>query len=273
MEMLAVVADKVGLLAAKQHDVASFEARCHKARGMIDSITRCHHEACGCAMLLPNLKDTQLETKHITLYIQTADGGGQGGGASEATADINVLRKVSISNLRPVITLPDLTSVGALMQWMKGKPQPYTSFSAQTILNTVDGFLYGLAASLGQEVARESDFVANLEFVVDMYRNVMEAFRQMDGVEGHMKVELRSREMLSVWIAYCVVHEADKAAIPLVGDYGVALQWKDLRHLVLADRKAWEAVLAVRAYLQQSDYLIARPLFSLRSQTATFAFY
>jgi hypothetical protein len=64
-----------------------------------------------------------------------------------------------------------------------------------------------------------------------------------------MRVELRSREVLVAWAAYCLVHAAACREQPLL-QYGVGLDGKDLRHLVLGDRAACNAQLAVAAYLQ-----------------------
>jgi len=62
---------------------------------------------------------------------------------------------------------------------------------------------------------------------------------------------------------YCLLHEAATRHHPPAAGYGVALSWQDIQHLVLGDRRAHNAALAVAAYLRAHT----RPggeLFSLR---------
>ena len=66
-----------------------------------------------------------------------------------------------------------------------------------------------------------------------------------------MRVELHSREVLVAFTAYCLIHAATAADVPWLTQYGVGLTWQDLSHLVLADRAACDAALAVAAYLRQ----------------------
>jgi hypothetical protein len=66
-----------------------------------------------------------------------------------------------------------------------------------------------------------------------------------------MGVELRSREVLLTWAAFCMVHAATGNNYTILRGYGVSLRWQDLRHLVLSDRAACDALLAVAAYLQE----------------------
>lgn len=42
-------------------------------------------------------------------------------------------------------------------------------------------------------------------------------------------------------VAYCLTHASAVHAHPLAALYGVCLSWKDLKHLVLADRAAVDA--------------------------------
>jgi hypothetical protein len=82
------------------------------------------------------------------------------------------------------------------------------------------------------------------------------------GVTG-MSAQLRSREVLVAWVAYCLVHAAACREHPLLLQYGVGLDWHDLRHLVLSDAAACNALLTVAAYLQSSTQA-HREAFSLR---------
>ena len=66
-----------------------------------------------------------------------------------------------------------------------------------------------------------------------------------------MQVELHSREVLVTWVAFCLVHAATSKQHPVLQQYGAALDYRDLRHLVLSDCAANDALLAVAAHLQR----------------------
>lgn len=66
-----------------------------------------------------------------------------------------------------------------------------------------------------------------------------------------MKADLCSRCLLVAWVALCLVHAAAGRQHPLLLEYGVGVSWQDLRHLVLTDKQAEDAMLAVAAYLRR----------------------
>ncbi len=79
---------------------------------------------------------------------------------------------------------------------------------------------------------------------------------------ARMQVELRSRGLLVCWVALCAVHAAAALQHPMLLKYGVAVDWKDLKHLVLSDRPAVDAALAVASYLRRHAQP-GQPAFSL----------
>ncbi|CAM9398568.1 unnamed protein product [Choristocarpus tenellus] len=66
-----------------------------------------------------------------------------------------------------------------------------------------------------------------------------------------MRVKLQSRETLVVWVAYCLVFATSQETFSVLRHYGVGLRWKDLRHLVLNNKVAVDAALAVSTYLRE----------------------
>ena len=52
-------------------------------------------------------------------------------------------------------------------------------------------------------------------------------------------------------MAFCLVHAATSKQHPVLQQFGVSLDQHDLRHLVLSNRAACDALLAVAAYLQR----------------------
>lgn len=56
--------------------------------------------------------------------------------------------------------------------------------------------------------------------------------------------------LLQAWCAYCLMEAASTQQHPLLKEYGVSLDWTDLRHLVLSSKQAKDAAHAVAAYLK-----------------------
>lgn len=80
---------------------------------------------------------------------------------------------------------------------------------------------------------------------------------------SRMRADLHSRWLLIVWAAYCCIHASTGRTHPLLLTYGVPLDFHDLRHLVLSDRPAVDAMLGVAAYLQ-AHTRPGRAVFTLR---------
>jgi hypothetical protein len=115
--------------------------------------------------------------------------------------------------------------------------------------------------------------VGRLLEVVNEYRKVFQRF-ETDLDKGYLMMsELRSRELLLVWISYCLVFAAAKHAhSALMSTVGVALRYKDLEHLVLSDRESWAVAIDVSSFLRQHHLSEQSELFSLRAPDATFCF-
>ena len=86
-----------------------------------------------------------------------------------------------------------------------------------------------------------------------------------------LRVEHISKEVLVVWIAFSLIHKTMKQKIPLIAQYGVSLNWKNIRHFVLSDKEALIASLNVSTYLEQST-VKGKKLFSLKDQSNTLEF-
>jgi hypothetical protein len=157
--------------------------------------------------------------------------------------------------------------VAALQQ-----PWAETDLSYLHRLKSIERVLFGwVAAGISKASLTEPEVFA-LEQVVDIYSNLLHSFSATPAGAAYMAQELRSRELLVVWAAYCLMdasarHHHQKC----MAGYGVSLQWTDLRHLVLSDRAAVDAALGISDYLKANDR--GAGLFSLRDEgQATFAF-
>lgn len=66
-------------------------------------------------------------------------------------------------------------------------------------------------------------------------------------------MEARSREVLVVWISFCLIFKKSMCFSPLVKEYAPAVDPRDLCHLVLADRKAVDALGNACVYLSEQS--------------------
>ncbi|OWZ16492.1 hypothetical protein PHMEG_0009705 [Phytophthora megakarya] len=88
-----------------------------------------------------------------------------------------------------------------------------------------------------------------------------------------LDVEQRSREMLVMWIAFCLVHQRIINEVPLCTQYNIALEWRDLKVAVLRDKAAISALQTVAKYIRTwNQKTHGYPLFHLTNQAPTFAF-
>ena len=171
---------------------------------------------------------------------------------------------------RTFVPFPQLLS--ALQAW----GQSGGSVETQLALCSVEHELFQRAAqgfeSSAVSLAADADQEALLA-AVDTYRELLRSFLASPAGEGRMQVEGRSREQLVIWVAYCLMDAVARKTYNIsMRGYGVAVHWQDLRHLVLSDREAVDAALAVSAHLSKRT-VPGRELFSLRDQgQATFAF-
>ena len=89
------------------------------------------------------------------------------------------------------------------------------------------------------------------------------------GMQARLDVEFRSRELLVVWLAYCMAHKRTNCEYDILNKYGVGLRESDLQFLVLFDKRAVDAALTVAKYLRACSFK-GEPIFSLRGTDKTF---
>ncbi|KAJ1443982.1 hypothetical protein B484DRAFT_389183, partial [Ochromonadaceae sp. CCMP2298] len=105
--------------------------------------------------------------------------------------------------------------------------------------------------------------------LVETYRLAVAQLQQSKTGAALLSVEVKSRELLVVWVAFCVAHRATRISSPLLGEYKAAPQWQNLQNLVLSERRAVDSALHVAAYLRGVDGQGGRPVFSLLCDDAT----
>ena len=152
--------------------------------------------------------------------------------------------------LRPFTPFTQILEALKSPAWKNAKD----SVTAQLALRSVEDELFRRAnAGFGPDITSglvESELTA-LQETVDLYRQLLHNFLLTKAGMASMRVELLSRELLVVWIAYCLTDASAVNHHPqIMGAFGVSLHFDDLRHLVLSDKQAVDAALSVGSYLK-----------------------
>ncbi|KAJ1474778.1 hypothetical protein T484DRAFT_1910816 [Baffinella frigidus] len=273
MLMLRDAVERGGAISdAEQHDMAFFDARCAVVRHEMERASRQAAERAAAARHLPpQLALSDFVVRNPTLSPPPAvEAPCTGDGLDQRLA-----REAANIGWLPA-PLADAASWREAEGWL-ARPQLRDAIArgeatgVQLALANVERLVYTrtelLEAGRGGEVD-ESEVLA-LESLVETYRLAQRGFVGSASGGARMQAELRSRETLVVWAAFCLVHQATQGGFPLLGDFGVALDPRDLRHLVLADKLAVDALLRCAAYLHTAGWDVKPCVFSLRAGDGT----
>ena len=255
-------------------DMEAFEARCVLVRHQLEQKAEQCAEAVAANFKLPLQDKSELQCSNMVLSppeemppAKLPDG-------------INAARTKAAANLSWLPTAPTDCIMDSLSSWLlhnrlaAGKG----SVAALYLLETVERTFFAKVEELMDAERREYEtgeiasrkWVEQIELIVDQYRRVMASFCASSDFSATLTVERKSRELLVVWCAFCLVH---KATLPfefqVLSSYSVALRPDDLRHLVLSGRLAIEAAQHVAAYLREHTKS-GRDVFSLRPTDVTF---
>eukprot|EP00957_Ditylum_brightwellii_P098067 7470178-Ditylum_brightwellii.AAC.1 len=141
--------------------------------------------------------------------------------------------------------LPSTPTLGGISQWLDQPKIKCTQTSSTyiLILRKIEGFIwYLIDKGFGNHSFDDSD-IDNLVKIVDCYRSTLHEFHKRDECKALMQVELTSQELLIVWAVYCLIHATAKHKHKEeMEKFGVALNFEDLRHLVLSDKRAIDMV-------------------------------
>ena len=280
MQMLFETVREGSVLTNNGHAMTSFDARCCLVRFQLEEAINVRVDQ---AMqlpghILPLLKRAEVHTREPKLSLPESKD------PDHAAGDLDAARERAAANLGWLPAPPTTELFGvqmalsALSTWLdhpKLQPKQGDSVAAQLVLRSVEACVFGCFSSF---IARTAEvFTCDLAGVVCVlienilmkYRLVMNAFRKAPG--AMMLAEVDSRELLMVWVSFCLVHKISAQAEPLLlGDYGIALDSRDLRHLVLSDATHVDAVIELVKYLHAHR---DRPfIFSLRDRDSTMNF-
>ncbi|GLC47557.1 hypothetical protein PLESTB_000000900 [Pleodorina starrii] len=292
MQMLAAAATKAATLAADGYDMSAFEAACRQAEQHLRAAAGERALIAARALELPpaDSPDFQGSCRPPCGVLPPAFTPGreaeeQGLAAARQRASRNLgsvpllppgsssFRQVLAALSQPAWSKPD-SDVGALLALRSVERE---LFYRATMGSSGSGS--GNGGSSGSGVggdgglgfdhpvnALSADEVAALEQVLDAYRVAVQRFLASPAAAAQMRVEQMSREVMAVWVGYCLMHTAARLQHPQLESFGAFSDHTDLRHLVLSDRLAVDAALAVAAYLQRCKRRggSGRELFSLR---------
>ena len=169
------------------------------------------------------------------------------------------IRQLSRSNI-DLIPVTGSSNLAEVLRYVETL-EKYSFMNSSTILHlfltTIEQSFCGESRHL-----RDSYYsvdISSVEKLVNKYRlrnrELLKIF--IDSSTGDVKpglvVELLSKEMLVMWIGFALVHKTLKQQHPILGNYGVPLNWKSVSHLVLSRKIAQEASLEVSAYIKRNS--------------------
>eukprot|EP01036_Dinobryon_divergens_P022332 gene22332-30577_t len=270
MEILAAVAVNISTLAENDLDVTPQEDKCLQCRLRLDELVREKMERKAAEYVLPNLSPSSLLVNDISLTMPRKVLVIPPPTATMSVADIN--RQLRCYQMCPP---PEQYAIHFLTTWTKSITSQDSTFSGLcAVVNSVEESLYYWAADLtnegeGEELSCEN--ISELPLLWSQYSQTMGQLQSHATAKHLSGVELKSRELLSAWIIYCLLHRAVRIHFPLVREYDVCLRGCDLRHLVLSDRRAIDAATAVHRYLSRHS-TTRQELFSMRMPEISYKF-
>jgi hypothetical protein len=98
-----------------------------------------------------------------------------------------------------------------------------------------------------------------MDVVLQHAERTASQLRMQPTLPARLLVEQRSLVTLLAWLSYALVHRAASSAHPLLVEFGMALRFDHLQHLVLADGRARHALPLVCGYLRQRPALARGP--------------
>eukprot|EP00978_Attheya_sp_CCMP212_P023960 scaffold74582_cov30-Attheya_sp.AAC.1 len=170
--------------------------------------------------------------------------------------------------LFPILEDPRSMDISSLRDWVVASTkQKESNSSTWVILKGIERYLWHQV-----ELDFENDTIAidsevdALDEVVHLYCTTLHGFRGSLNKNSDRLAEIKSREVLVVWVAYCLVFASvKKHCSRTMNGIGVGLNFKWLGQLVLSDRTSWETACKVARYLAKQKTESCPGLFSLES--------
>lgn len=263
VQMMHVVSEKCGVAGDLGHDFSSELQRLLIARKQLDTLLAERSADDAKSLTLEQLPPSFVRVSRcvppvISLPPAT-------GHVLELGLDWASLKARAKNNLGWLPLLRPGDDMQTMYDWLMAPQHDKKTPSALLRLQTVEAVMFTLASG-GFEVS--SKVLSQLLQVVDEYRTILDVFIKSSEAAVLMQTELRSREFVVTWIAYCCAFNCAKRKYSAVmGGFGVSLKATDLRHLVLSSRKAVDAALCVGEFL--TVHYTEKPIFQLSNEAPT----
>ena len=273
MSIISCICNNCSLLAESDCTVSEFETRCKSIRQRLED-------------------DAKKTKKKWNLQKIASAGGHEDTGLSElgwanfdlnlpppivcstANADfLSVYRKRIDQNLCTLNSVPDDTcAIEVMISWIQNIDESIKSRSIvesegrQLAISSIQHWLYKRLEIIDDVGSKVS--VQALKSIWNLHNSQCFSLTALLKEKDSISVELRSNEMLSTWIIFCLSHASVKRIYPIIATYGVPIRWSDLRHLSLGSKAAVDAALAVSTYLERYSSP-NNDIFSLSTQDPT----
>ncbi|GMF56711.1 unnamed protein product [Phytophthora fragariaefolia] len=273
--MLQVIVQNTVELLEGGYDVSVLMTQYAKLRSTIDGFVDILNQATAGQYVLPENTILQQLTK--------LSGGRKVGSPKRITDSGNTEssedhHQRAWANLGGCCFLSGLScSLSELLRWSQSSKAP-EAYQSILVLRTMEVFMFEKALLLsgdsrGYQTNGDMLDLEHMQTLVQQYQQVVKQWCQRPRMTAVLDVEQRSREMLIMWIAFCLVHQKCVAEVPLCAQYNIALNWEDLKVAVLRDQAAIVALQHVAKYIRSWNVATGgQPLFHLTNQEPTFEF-
>jgi len=269
MQMLKAAVSEGAALADEGHDMGGFEARCVLVRYELECAAEHRASLVAQSFELPpvHIEDVHVRPPELSLPVPRLPAWQSG--------SLEASRERALDNLGWLPTPPVLNTWPQLSKWLAlrrlqpGQSGGQDEAAMLLVVSTVESFAFRQTDNLNATSYLSGSCLRHMEGVVETYRLAVAQLQQSKTGAALLSVEVKSRELLVVWVAFCMAHHATRSSNPLLGQYRAAPQWEDLQLLVLSERSEVDSALQVAAYLRRVNRQVSRPVFSLRPDDAT----
>ena len=281
MVMLRSAAKRATALEEANTHVRNMPLRCNNARKRMFDLQRQRESDCEAEYTLPLLgaclQPGQWRDPHLRVPASSVP--------ERPDASMHACRKRAAANIEHVQLLDvNETShapngVQVLLQWLQQSRQTLVSAHTlqqqaqrQVLMRTVEAVLLRELLSRGGFAALDTkiDQIQHLQELAREYMAVHDEFievAQQDGKKFDRNRQYYGRALLVEMIAFCMVHRACVIHEPILGEYGVGIDWRETEALLLDDKEATDAALMVSEYLKEhSEAAKNTAVFSLSEQ-------
>ena len=179
----------------------------------------------------------------------------------DASVSVDHYRKMAVGNLGHLSTIfdsaPAVATPKALADWIQAchRSNNLNYCALQLLLATVDNWLfsnvtsYGFGGRIGFESKEDA---LNLVVLLDRHNGIRDSFSKLPQSKALMQASWKSRGSLVKLVVYCEVFAlCSRLEKTIMRDYGVAIDWREVEHLVLDDKLAIDCAKCVSGYLNQ----------------------